>query len=723
MTESVPNEWWSARNWADLYRSYGLAVIPAVLSADGKKKHPAGRWQEFQENGIPQAVHDKWFDGPSKLMGFLTGKACFDPDTGLVVIDVDIKDGKRGDLTWQAWLTVHNHGMQIETWIARTGSGGLHYYFKAPVGRLPHNTQETIDGIDVRGVGGFIMAPPSPHYIPGTEYEWMDGYSPWETDIADAPDWLLDELHSIAEVSFARTDRVTQTDTPDRCEDVFGNTIDGRDKKLADYAYRAMLDAYRLCPIKPGLGDLNDIVQAAFETYVATTDSRIPKDGRSRAERLEAEGRGITAFREKIARHYRTWDDRLAKAARSIPRHIAERKAKDEEGRRVLAAVLAWMREDGHPDTPWLEELLSRPFEQEQPKAEQAEAPKTGIIFETVADLRKLPPTKWLIKGWVSELAVGIFYGKWGAGKSFVGFDLAQHLAHGFTDWHGVPLPDGGRDVLIIAREGHAGFVKRIDAFNAHHKVTEDTGRLIFMRASISFMEETQFSALVAALKAAGRTYALTLVDTVARVLPGADMNEQAVVTRFMERCQTLSDVTGGAVIGVHHQNKTGTMMGSVYFEANADFVFEITRDGEEGALESGSIKCTKQKDGEDGWTVPVAYAKILTGIGTEDSSLVVKAIGGDQQKPQSKLPPRDVCERILAFIDAAWRQGNPLNNASQTKTSGRYAPRILGREFGVNPKAVEDLILSWIDSATVSVEVCNSHTKTRGLRVIGAIK
>jgi hypothetical protein len=548
MTESVPNEWWSARNWADLYRSYGLAVIPAVLSADGKKKHPAGRWQEFQENGIPQAVHDKWFDGPSKLMGFLTGKACFDPDTGLVVIDVDIKDGKRGDLTWQAWLTVHNHGMQIETWIARTGSGGLHYYFKAPVGRLPHNTQETIDGIDVRGVGGFIMAPPSPHYIPGTEYEWMDGYSPWETDIADAPDWLLDELHSIAEVSFARTDRVTQTDTPDRCEDVFGNTIDGRDKKLADYAYRAMLDAYRLCPIKPGLGDLNDIVQAAFETYVATTDSRIPKDGRSRAERLEAEGRGITAFREKIARHYRTWDDRLAKAARSIPRHIAERKAKDEEGRRVLAAVLAWMREDGHPDTPWLEELLSRPFEQEQPKAEQAEAPRpTGpVVIQTTAQfVEEWAPKPFVLKPIVEQGRLYTATGPTGTGKTAIALLIALHIARG-AELAGRRVKQC--DVLFLAGENHEDVRTRWLTMLKLEGIDPATVGVHFVGGRFSI--EGHFDVVKAHLEK--HATGLVIVDTLQAFFDGDDSNSNEQMKALAHVLRRISNLGPAVLVPAH---------------------------------------------------------------------------------------------------------------------------------------------------------------------------
>jgi hypothetical protein len=78
-------------------------------------------------------------------------------------------------------------------------------------------------------------------------------------------------------------------------------------------------------------------------------------------------------------------------------------------------------------------------------------------------------------------------------------------------------------------------------------------------------------------------------------VLPGVDMNEQQTVTMFMERIGVIGALTGASTIGVHHQNKTGGMMGSTFFEANADFVFEVSREGEEdGPLTAGEIVAPK---------------------------------------------------------------------------------------------------------------------------------
>lgn len=344
--------------------------------------------------------------------------------------------------------------------------------------------------------------------------------------------------------------------------------------------------------------------------------------------------------------------------------------------------------------------------------------------FETIQQLRTLPAPLWLAKDWVPEGAVGIFYGKWAAGKSFIGFDFLLHLAYGFKEWHRVPLPGESCFVLVLAREGHHGFVNRIDAFKKHHGITDDTDRIHFMRAAVSFMRDEEFSGLVDAVAAQQTPYRCVLVDTVARVLPGTDMNEQQVVTLFMERLQILGATTGAASIGVHHENKNGGMMGSIYFEANADFVFEVTRQGEEDEpLTRGEIMCTKQKDGEDRWKRAVKYKKVELSIAPEGpTSLVVEDISS-LKNTVSGLPSREVCKRILAFIHEEWNSGQPLSNANNAN-DGRSAAKVIAKKFEIAHKAARYLVDSWLIARPqiLSVETLDRKTKTRGLKVVGSL-
>lgn len=259
----------------------------------------------------------------------------------------------------------------------------------------------------------------------------------------------------------------------------------------------------------------------------------------------------------------------------------------------------------------------------------QPEQPKPRYLFETVAELRNLPQAKWLVEGWIPESGVGLFYGEYAAGKSFIGFDLLLHVVYGLPDWHGVKLPGVPCDALLIAREGAKGFVGRIDAFKKHHGITDDTDRLAFMRSPVNFGDPPQFEELRVAIKATGRQFRMVLVDTVGRALPGEDLYDPKSITRFMEHLQQVGEITGGVAIGVHHENKSGGLFGSVYFGASSDFMFRVEREGsaEKGdPLRRGNITCTKMKDGADGWSKSVTYQTVA-------DSLVVESLGDATKK------------------------------------------------------------------------------------------
>jgi hypothetical protein len=675
-----------------MYRAAGWQVVPSHMPDQANWKRPAlADWKSLQETMVPDATFERWYGAQGEHyrrqnMGILTGRA----SGNIFVIDLDEYKTPEALTWWRGVMAEHNNNMELETCQQVTGGGGRQLFYRAPEGwHAP--TNKTPIGVDIRGQGGFAVLPPSKH-ISGKEYAWKAGAAPWECEIALAPDWLLQAVSELVERYGGDQHRdaargpVTHTASPQEDFNAFGARVDGRDHYMRDLVWAAVTNWRRECPIQPTDAESQAKMREVWQVYERKTRTRLPGDNTAG---LEREGRGPTAFTEKWRRAMSKWSTDIAEAAaRPIER--------DE----------------------WREAT-------EPPAQTGGEAPRGRFTFEKTADLRKLPPAQWLVKNWIPENATGIFYGKWAAGKSFIGFDLGLHLAFGMPDWHGAELPGQPCHVLVIAREGHQGFVNRVDAFKKHYGLVDDPDHLTFMRGSVSFMRDEDFAALLEAIKADATPYKLIIVDTVARVLPGVDMNEQQTVTTFMERIAVLGQATGASTIGMHHQNKNGGMMGSAFFEANSDFVFEISRDGEDGPLSSGEIICTKMKDSEDGWRRSIRYSKIALSVSPDGpSSLVVQSIGESKAEPEvnSKWPDKETCQRVLGAIREAWFSGKPWSNVPQSKRDGRFAPKNISSRFDIPSGTAEHMLETWLMNNVLAVEMANSNTKMKGLKVVGGI-
>ncbi len=104
----------------------------------------------------------------------------------MVVVDVDLPRGGRESLSA---LVEAGHRLP-PTLRSHTGGGGLHlFYAEAPgvgvanaVGRLP-GVAPPLLGIDLRGDGGYVVAPPSVH-ASGVRYRWD------RRPIAALPSWM-----------------------------------------------------------------------------------------------------------------------------------------------------------------------------------------------------------------------------------------------------------------------------------------------------------------------------------------------------------------------------------------------------------------------------------------------------------------------------------------------------------------------------------------------------
>jgi hypothetical protein len=127
----------------------------------------------------PAIVRSWWTTWPTANIGLATG-----PASGVFVLDID---GLEGEASLKALEMEHGH--LPPTVEAITGGGGRHLFFRWPAGMEISNSAGRLGlGLDVRGRGGYVVAPPSIHPS-GKGYAWsVDAVQ----EPADAPRWLLD---------------------------------------------------------------------------------------------------------------------------------------------------------------------------------------------------------------------------------------------------------------------------------------------------------------------------------------------------------------------------------------------------------------------------------------------------------------------------------------------------------------------------------------------------
>ena len=104
---------------------------------------------------------------------------------GPVVVDVD---GEQGGESW--YELRHRLGFADDTPVAHTAKG-QHLYFGAPHGvEVRNSASKAGPGVDIRGAGGYVIAPPSIHPS-GKPYTWDAGFHFADYPLAPFPEALL----------------------------------------------------------------------------------------------------------------------------------------------------------------------------------------------------------------------------------------------------------------------------------------------------------------------------------------------------------------------------------------------------------------------------------------------------------------------------------------------------------------------------------------------------
>lgn len=136
--------------------------------------------------------------------------------------------------------------------------------------------------------------------------------------------------------------------------------------------------------------------------------------------------------------------------------------------------------------------------------------------------------------------------------------------------------------MLYVAAEGAFGLKARTDAWEVGWHTPISDEQLVILPQAVNLTAYAEVRDLAALIAWGG--YGLVIIDTLARCMVGADENSAKDCGQVVDALTRLREHTAGrrgVVIGVHHTGKDGkTFRGSSVFEAGADTVYSVIRDG-----------------------------------------------------------------------------------------------------------------------------------------------
>ncbi|THD58769.1 MAG: hypothetical protein E7813_25780, partial [Bradyrhizobium sp.] len=214
---------WRMLDAALAYAAHGVPVFPLdpVSKAPIPKRDPDPTGRD--PKGIPRTggfykatcdpvqIAAWWKRGRRNLIGVPMG-----PRSGVWALDVDtdVEHNDNGILAWSVLSAEHGETVTREH---RTASEGLHLIFNWEDGRpIGCSAGSLPGGIEVKGVGGYIVVPPS-------RREGRGYYVGVDIEPVDAPAWLV-------EIIGIRKERVASQARPSRHVDAGDDDDDGDDE-------------------------------------------------------------------------------------------------------------------------------------------------------------------------------------------------------------------------------------------------------------------------------------------------------------------------------------------------------------------------------------------------------------------------------------------------------------------------------------------------------------
>ena len=538
---------YAARGWS-LVRLRPGSILPIDPS-----------WQTGSIRGYTSIYQAFAYDDTINV-GVATGRP-----SGVWALDVDPRHG--GHETMRA--LVAQHGDLPPTRTHRTPGGGWHHFWTMPAdGDVRNSVGRIGPGVDVRGTGGYVAAPPT---VRETTPDAVGGAYAVELDVpaVEAPGWLL---------GLARPREQPPAIITDQSSMEFSSLpADGPEaERVRGYAHAAVMS--ELARVAGAIeGTRNETAFRAACSLHELINSRW--SGLDPAAVWQGFAQAGAWCRLPMWEVESVWSKgaaRVGNAARPYP---------------ALGTGYAV----GPPPLP----PVAAPGEQPPPRRHLRER------LLSYSQLMAMPSPEPLVEGWIWRDTVAWLVGEPGDGKTFAAIDLALSVATGAA-WHGHAVKAG--NVLYVMAEGSAGGRDRVAAWVKHHRggdpLPDDRTFAVYPEA-IQAGDPAGWAELVEV--AGERDLDLIVLDTQARNTVGLEENSSTAMGLFVDQLEAVRRACHGTVLVVHHVPRGGSNpRGASAIDGAAYSILRATKSGP-----LVTVIQDKQKDGVEGPSLTLQLVQV----------------------------------------------------------------------------------------------------------------
>ena len=517
--------------------SRGLHIFPC----NPDKTPRVAAWEQNATSNTLK-IEATWQSAPQLLPGLPVGAH------SLLVIDADRKlNGPDGVAAFQALCAAHSIDLS-NAFVVETPSTGLHFYFRTetPYG---NSTGSLPAGIDVRGLGGYVIAPGAT--LPdGRSYRIIAGT--WDA-IPALPEplaaFLREKHHTVTPalaggpVGLAVTDR-ERAFAQAALADEFAKLSAMREGSGRN---RALNDAAHSLGTMEGWIDLNAVANALWEASIA--NGYVAKDGEAQTKATIESG---------------------INAGRSKPRPLLASCVPNIDVSAMIANGITEYRRQ-HPEAS----TSGKPDKNS----------KRSVTLVQCSTIETKPIT-WLWNGFIPQGKLTLLAGAGGTGKSTLGFNFAATISNAGA-W-----PDGSRcdvaaNVLVWSSEDDAAdtITPRLMAVGANlSRCGIISGAIDENGLRCPFDAARDMGQLREATQQIGGV-SLLIIDPIVTAVTG-DMHKANDVRRSLQAIVDFATETNCAVIGITHfakgtagKNSAERVIGSQAFAALARMVLVAAKE------------------------------------------------------------------------------------------------------------------------------------------------